>query len=78
MMIAEEKNYQSYLLDEVELAGERYDHTVEKVFALLGGPNVQPGPDLVHATQALREDLRLYAGAIRRMATIVCHPSTHS
>jgi len=71
-MIAQEESFQSYLRGEVEVAGQRYDQAVEEVFALLGG---EPEPDLFYATQALSDDLRLYAGAIRRMATFASHQS---
>jgi len=75
-MRATEESFPSYLRGEVETAGQRYDSAVEKVFALLGGTNIQPCPELLDATQELREDLRLYAGAIRRMASFSVHRST--
>jgi len=68
-----DESFLSYLRGEVENAGESYEKAVEEVFALLAGPQVQPGPELNHAIQLLSENLRLYAGSIRRMASFVSH-----
>jgi len=68
-----EESFLSYLRNEVDIAGLHYECAAEKVFAVLGGPNPQPGPDLMVATRELSEDLRLYAGAIRRMANYASH-----
>ena len=71
-----QESFLSYLRSEVEIAGQRYERAAEKVFAVLGGPNPQTGSDLADATEQLSEDLRLYAGAIRRMANYASHQSS--
>jgi hypothetical protein len=67
-----EESFQSYLRCEVESAGKRFEQAVENVFALTGG---QAGPELVGAARELSENLRLYSGALRRMACFAAHES---
>ena len=73
VMQAQDAIFQSYLRGEVDIAGKRYEQSIEKMFALTGGPNIQPGPDLLDATEVLSENLRLYAGALRRMANFAVY-----
>jgi hypothetical protein len=62
------KSFQSYLRREVKTAGKRYEQAVEKVFALTGEPNIQPGSELSDAIQVVGQTLRLYTGALRSLA----------
>ena len=69
IMKSTDAKFQSYLRREVEIAGKRYDEAVEKVFALTGAPNTQPGSDLLDAIQVVVHTLRLYTGALRELAS---------
>ena len=72
-MNSSDTKFQSYLRRDVETAGKRYEQAVEKVFALTGAPNIQPGSDLSDAIQVVGQSLRLYTGALRRMANFASH-----
>jgi len=72
-MRAPEESFQAYLRGEVDSAGERYEQAVERVFALTGGVSSQPGPDLLDAAEILRQSLRVYTGALRRLANFAAH-----
>jgi hypothetical protein len=72
-MKAPEESFQTHLRQEVEVAGQRYEQAVNNVFALIGRPDVQLAPELLNATEELSEDLRLYTGALRRMANFTAN-----
>ncbi len=74
-MKAPQESFQTYLRHEVDNAGKGYEQAFEKILLLTRGPGLQPGPDLLDATQVLSENLRLYTGALRRMANFASHHS---
>lgn len=73
-METHEETLRSYLRGEVEAAGVRYDSAIDDVFRLLDTSAGRPGPELLSAVRSAKENLRLYSGAIRRMAHVVARP----
>ena len=67
-MKSQDAKFKSHLRREVETAGRRYEEAVEKVFALIGAPGMQPGSELLDAIQAAGQTLRLYTGALHDLA----------
>jgi len=77
-MNAPEESFQSHLRCEVDTAGKRYEQAVEKVFALTGAPQIEPGPDLLDAAEAVTQTLRLYCGTLRRLANFAVQQVSHA
>jgi hypothetical protein len=68
-----EESFLNYLRREVDTTGKRYERAMQRVFALTEGPVIERGPKLTKATQVLSEAMRLYLGAIRRLANYASH-----
>jgi hypothetical protein len=67
-MKADQESFQAYLRGEVDAAGVRYDAAIDDVFRILNRNDGGNNPELLHAVRDASEDLRLYCGALRRMA----------
>ena len=65
-------NFQAYLRGEVETAGQRFEQVKEKVLGLTE-QDMKPGPELLGATQELREAVGAYVNALRRLANYSAH-----
>lgn len=66
-------NFRGYLRQEVDDAGQHYEQARVRFFALMGEPQFQPGPAVLEATEAFSEALRMYVGALRRLAHYSAH-----
>jgi hypothetical protein len=53
---------------EVDQAGKRYETAQRRVLTLTGKPDFEAGPALLQATEVLREDMKIYIDALRRLA----------
>jgi hypothetical protein len=66
-------SFYEYLLHEVNNAGENFERAKEKVMEQTAGPDFQPGPGLLEATEAFADAMQLYVNALRRLAHFAAH-----
>jgi hypothetical protein len=76
-MKAPEESFQSFLWQEADTQGRHYQEALEKLFSIAERDG-QPGSDLLDAAQMVKENLRLYTGALRRIANVAAHKLTPS
>jgi hypothetical protein len=72
-MKAAEVSFQTHLRREVDQTAKRFERAREKVFALTGGEEIEAGPALLEATEALSEEMHSYINALRRLAHYAAH-----
>jgi hypothetical protein len=70
-----QESFQGYLRLEVVNAEKQFEQAKEKVFALTGGPKVEPDPALLEATQYFSQNMQTYINALRRLAHFSAHQS---
>jgi len=74
--------FHGYLRREVRSAAKSFEQARTRVLAMTAVPEPQISPALTEATEFLAEALRLYIGALRRLAHYSAHqtnaaPPTH-
>lgn len=67
-MSGHEGNFRCYLRQEVINTGNSFEEAKERFFVLTGRPEIPPGTELSDAAREFSESLRLYVGALRRLA----------
>ena len=65
--------FQTHLRREVDTAGKHFEKARDQVAALIPGPDIEPGPKLLEATQLLAASLHVYICALRRLASHAAH-----
>jgi hypothetical protein len=77
-MDSHQVNFRGYLHGEVENAEKLYSQARDQFFGLTSGPQVEPSPHLLAATEVLFETTKVYICALRRLAHYSAHNSARN